>query len=315
MLQKNKTIQIAKALLLLVAFTFNSCSKLDQSVLQKISSEKTSSASALPTLGGHRGIYVNSFSGILGDALKEDSLLNWCVKESFNEVTLYNIGTILNTVVDKVKLNAFVGKAHTWPTPIKVSFITSSVTTVNKIENYINSYANDPDGIASEYEFWNAPYNYVNMQNIMFSMSNLKSLVAPSIKRQLYISRFEDAAGVIDSFTITQQCIQNHEEIFLVNYAATASTFLPNTTKRKLQLIANQAATIGIKARVVILFNCNTASSDPDLWSYFTTHHFHEALSAFMTEYTAWPMSNKSYIEIAGYQIYRYSNARLARPL
>ena len=73
-----------------------------------------------------------------------------------------------------------------------------------------------------------------------------------------------------------------------------------------------------LTAQVVILFIVNTSSGDPNIFNYFDVssgnHEFMDAYNNFMTGYEAATIDHKDHLDIIGYQIYRYSNAKLARP-
>lgn len=109
-------------------FFFSACTELE-SLPAELATAKSYDAE-------HRGVYINRFKsdGILGDILKEGTLLTWCVQNDFNEVTLYNINTIMNEDVDRVALNAFAGKAHAWSPAIKVGFVNAGNSHLRKQE-------------------------------------------------------------------------------------------------------------------------------------------------------------------------------------
>jgi len=278
----------------------------------------------------HRGVYISKYKtiGILGDSLREDTILRWCKQNNFNEVTLYNINTILNTTTDKVKLNNFVGKAHAYDPPLKVSFVNAGTSSLDKSKAYITdaAYPNKPDALTSEYEFWNTSYSYDAFIPIMTGFTVVKkgsppsiSAIAPDISRQFYVSKFKDQAGIWDSAVITKQMINNSDKLLLVNYSATPTQFLPNNTKEKLQEIANEANNIHLKANVIVLFNVNRASADPNLFNYFEVndldHPFVDAFDEFTSAFDLATIAHKDMINIKGYHIYHYDEARAARPL
>src|SRR5687768_4645770 len=116
----------------------------------------------LPPVGGgtvtrmpvHRGIYVNSFTTILGNSSAETALLTWGQTHLFNRLNLYNLGTLLPGASSS--LNAFMAIAKVSPYFMKVSAVVSGTTSMNAVTNYWNAgYLNQPNSVTSEYEFWN----------------------------------------------------------------------------------------------------------------------------------------------------------------
>ncbi|MFC4634488.1 hypothetical protein ACFO3O_11255 [Dokdonia ponticola] len=70
---------------------------------------------------------------------------------------------------------------------------------------------------------------------------------------------------------------------------------------------------------IVILFNVYQMSPSPEIWDYFTTtgmdHEFEDAFTEWSAEYnTSTDITNKEYLKIKGFGIYRYSDAKNARP-
>lgn len=261
-------------------------------------------------------IYVNDFATILGNTASEDSLLDWSIAQGFTQINLYNIGTILGSTTTKNQLNSFVGKAHGSPYYLSVGFIAAGSTTAGNIDTYCQNYANIPDAIISEYEFWNTGFSFSGFIPLQTGMNNVHSTTA-SVDRITYVSKFTDKAGVYHTDSICRSLINNNETIFLVNYSTNAYN-LSATLTGKLQQLANNAQALGKVADIVILFNVNTSSSDPNIYNYFSTtglnHPFADAFTNLMSGYASSAITNKAHLNIKGYSIYRYSNAASARP-
>ena len=114
---------------------------------------------------------------------------------------------------------------------------------------------------------------------------------------------------------IAKQIINNSDEVFLVNYYANAYNFNTGGMQGKLQELANEAANIHLSSNVVILFNVNQASSDPNIFGYCEDNEFGEAFDNFMIGYDAASIANKDMLNVIGYQFFKYSEAKIARPL
>lgn len=144
-------------------------------------------------------------------------------------------------------------------------------------------------------------------------MTTFYNNTSPSVEREGYVSQYSDAAGITGSTTIIQSLISNCDNIVQVNYSKNAYN-LSGTLTNKLQAIANEANGLGTVANITILFNVNTASSDPNIYSYFSTsgsnNNFVDAYNNLMNDYTNSAITNKASLNIHGYAIYRYSDAR-----
>src|SRR5919202_2343463 len=57
--------------------------------------ESGSARLAAMAASDYRGVYVDGFKDILGNSVREDSLLNWCVNHNFNAISLYDLNTVL----------------------------------------------------------------------------------------------------------------------------------------------------------------------------------------------------------------------------
>jgi hypothetical protein len=300
--------------LILSFFALGCENQLDEEFYQ----ERTSSPPVLTRMPSHRGVYVNNFSAILGDVAKEDSLLNWCQANLFGRINLYNINTLVGSSTTATQLSTFIGRAKASPYFLKVSFVASSATAVNNFYTYYLTYPNKPDAITTEYEFWNSPNSFSTFMGIGSNMNTVySSTTTPQVQREMYVSQFNDNAGVYTTTQIAQYIVNNCDRVFLVNYVTNAYNF-SGSLQTKLQTLADAGAALNKVVKVVILFNVNTASSDPNIYNYFSTtglnNPFQNAFNNVLTGYNSSSITNKTYLQLVGYQIYRYSDARLARP-
>lgn len=301
---------------------FNSCDDDDNSI-------------SLGLFAEHRGIYIDDFytGGILGNDVLEDDLLAWIDENDFTDIYLYNIGAALEDGLD-ASLSAFVSKAHTQNPYVKVSFVSAGFgTSFSNIKEYHYGISEDqkPDGIVSEIEFWNDGMTFFDdFAPWIDSVNNLKLAIptgeiAPlnaDITRQFYIGKIKDADGA-PSLEIAKELVTNHDEIFLTNYHTNAwhlsSSMDENSIINKLNLLAQAGMELNKTVNIVILFNVNTDSDSPDIWTYFATsysdHEFEDAFVEWKSEYNAsTAITNKTFLNIKGFGIYRYSDARSARP-
>mgnify|MGYP006864800829 CR=1 FL=1 len=264
-----------------------------------------------------RGVYINNFDSKIGNTASEDSVLDWCLKNNLNQISLYSVGSIL-TQGKAGLLNNFIGRASAMPYNISVSVVAASLNTATNEYNYYNSYPNKFAGITTEYEYWNGTNSFTTFQAEINYISSIHQATGGAIKRQLYISKFIDASNALTAdTTIARQLVQNADRIFVVNYVTNAYN-LSNSTLNKIKTLANASKKLHKVIDIVILFSVNQNSTDPNLYNYFSVinsnHAFADAYNKFKTDYNATSFANKTSVSIIGYQLYNYSNASSARP-
>lgn len=285
-------------------------------------------------LAGHRGLYINDFyhAGILGNATLEDDLLAWIDENDFTDIYLYNIGAALAAGLDN-ELHAFVDKAHDQDPYLRVSFVSAGYgDSFTEIEDYHDGRKDGrPDGILSEIEFWNDSLSFAaDYAPWIDKVNDLKftpppGQVAPlnaGVTRQFYIGKIKDP-GLPPSLPIAKELVMHHDEILLTNYHAdgwhlSAST-AENSIINKLNLLAQAGMELNQTVNVVILFNVYQMSPSPEIWDYFATtgmdQEFEDAFVVWGAEYdSSTAITNKEFLNIKGFGIYRYSDARDARP-
>lgn len=319
---------------LLILVLFNSCQENENTDIIPQANTKNFINPSTPSSNSiHKGIYINNFlhDGILGNETKENELLNWCYTQGFNNIYLYNIGAILSGN-SKQFLNPFVEKAHNYLGGINVTFVSAGFgTSFTNIENYHDDYINLPKGIVSEIEFWNGgkDYNshYLPWINKLNSLkldipSNASTPRNPNVIKRFYIGKIKNS-GQAPSLAIAKELVTHHDEIFLANYHSNAynlsNSSSQNSIKNKLRLLALAGKELNKTVNIVILFNVNQSSSAPQIWNYFSVNHgnhtFEDAYTNFLSDFTATQdIANKQYLNLKGYGIYRYSDAKSARP-
>jgi hypothetical protein len=275
-------------------------------------------------------LYVDPFQKILGDLSQEDSLLEFCKAQEFKEINLYSVGKIVRAdISEKSRLNSFVGKAHSYG--LKVNFVVVSVANVNDIGTYCANYSNKPDGIITEYEFWNIDKetkkanSFETFKKIVDAMTDVHNTY-PSISRNAYVDTFIDRKDPkTSSKSIIQYLINNCETIFLVNYYANAYN-LQTDFKAKLHDISKQALSHHKVANIIVLFNVNRCTKN-NIFSYFSIgkklvcnsfqngskHPFKHAYNNLIKQYNPTVDIDRDGLSMKGYGIFRYTDAREAK--
>ncbi|BAO56230.1 aminotransferase class IV [Nonlabens marinus] len=315
MILRSLTLAIVTLLL------FSSCDEDDDTI-------------SIGLLAEHRGVYINDFytAGILGNDALEDDLLAWVDVNDFTDIYLYNIGDALGDGLDD-DLRAFVNKAHNEDPFVKVSFVSAGFgDSFSEIEGYHDGRKDSrPDGIVSEIEFWNGTMNYLdNYEPWIDRLNDLKFTpppgmagpLNPGVTRQFYIGKIKDP-GLPPSLLIAKELVLHHDEIFLTNYHTDAwnlsGSIEENSIVNKLNLLAQAGMELNQQVNIVILFNVNQSSLAPEIWDYFATtatdHEFEEAFVEWSNDYQAsTAITNKEFLNIKGFGIYRYTDALNARP-
>ena len=278
----------------------------------------------------HRGIYINNFvtDGVLGNESKEDSLIDWCLYQDFNNVYLYNIGSALSGGM-QVELDSFVHKAK--DQSIEVTFVSAGFgTSFSNIVSYHENYPNLPQGIVSEIEFWNGSGDYdIDYVPWLDRLDSLKfvtltgdvSPLNPELNRRFYIGKIKNP-GQPPSIVIAEDLITHHDEIFLTNYHSNgynlSTSSSENSIRNKLSLLGEAAKNLQTEVNIVILFNVRQDSPAPNIWSYFSEenedHDFRSGYEKWYHDFlNATDIDFKEYINLKGYGIYRWTDAKEAR--
>ena len=282
----------------------------------------------------HKGIYVNNFKNdILGNAVAENELLAWCAQHTLNEITLYNIGSILTSTTKTHQLKQFMKKARLHDN-YNITFVAATLTGLTRIETYQkankNTYA-ACNGIFTEYEFWNNNGGtnqgfayYKNNELDVMEAYRIKGL--DNLKQNLYISKFEDTQRVYKNEEVLQETVKyltnnKDSKLIFVDYKTNAQNFPTSKTSnfyQRYQALANEAAANNKAVNVVVLFMVRQDVT-PTLFNYFSVNDmnnsFESAYTNFKNGFLNSDITNKAYINLIGYQLYRYSDAKIARPL
>ena len=278
----------------------------------------------------HRGVYINNFmsDGLLGNELKEDSLIDWCIHQEFNNMYLYNIGSILSSGM-QAELDSFVHKVNNQS--IDVTFVSAGFgTSFDNIVDYHKNYSHIPQGIVSEIEFWNASMHYdedyapwlARLDSLKFTtLSGYDMPLNTALKRRFYIGKIKNP-GEPPSDSIAEDLLVHHDEIFLTNYHSNgyhlSTSSSENSIRNKLSVLATAAKRRKQEVDVVILFNVRQDSPAPNIWNYFSQdgedHDFRAGFELWYHDFlNATDIDHKEYINVKGYGVYRWTDAKVAR--
>jgi hypothetical protein len=286
------------------------------------------------------GLYVSRFDSILGDSGRENTLLRWAKKHDFNFLYLYGVKNLMSPYKSRAKLNAFIGRANAAPYYFRVSFTASNEGYAIYYYNaYYSLFSNKFNAINTEYEFWNPNpdtsgstltyFSYHDFRPLLDTINYINTVTAsstPRVQRFIYMGKYHDANAVHGaapstySYTaVLDEIIQKNDKIILANYHTNAGTTLSPIIAGKLDTISKRAFALGKVASIEILFNAKLGSNAPQIYNFFSTtgnnQAFITAYNNFITNYTASSaITYKPNLRIVGYSIYRYQEAKLARP-
>jgi len=110
----------------------------------------------------YKGIYIDTFDGIVGNTIKEDSLLHYLKDSSFNSIICYRMSNVVSSTVTSTKnsnLASFLKKARTQYGIKNVLASSESYSTFNTLIAPYNRSRNDSNERFNyfylEFEFWN----------------------------------------------------------------------------------------------------------------------------------------------------------------
>jgi hypothetical protein len=263
-----------------------------------------------------RGIYVNGFAQILGNTVKEDSLLQYAVDSSFNYLALYDLHTINFSNSTQVnRLSSFLRKARENYGIQDIGAVGESYSTFqSKIGPYNNSRTNANEKFTTfnlEFEFWTAasvnPGGYYCTQYLIpnncacdssggfkffiTNMSLIDSLATvQGVTSETYLGWFNQGQG--------SQMQRKVDRILLHAYRVNPSSVY-GYSKNRLQYLASNNSTVNVAP----IF-----SSEPNFMGpWLDSHAQIEAFNKYKADFQADLSASVQYINLIGYQWFTYS--------
>ncbi len=280
------------------------------------------------------GMYVNGFTGILGNSGEELSLRTFISNLGINDLTFY-MGSLLNTPQNRTDMRSFVTLLHGDGQTRVFSNVTqeSGCIDINNpgteaSYNAGSSPSEKFDGFTQEWEFWNSNNPYGSFGTFMTQDINIYNYCqSNNMIYDIYVSRCEDYAGTYTDQQVATHVVTYHDTIHLVAYISEATYYsnkgLSATRKAQLELIGNAAIALGKVQNVSILWaaNGNTGINMYDFFSGGTLPPYDtggpyvgppnlDAFSGFLIEYNNWSSSAKAGINLVGQKVYAYSGLK-----
>lgn len=298
------------ALLLLIVM-LASC-QLD--VIDSLSPHSDASArNAYVAPPAYRGIYVDGFNGILGSKVQEDSLLNWCVSNNINALSLYDLNTIMG-YERYTDLALFMQKARTTYGINQIAAVRGTAANFQQNASYDASRTNLNERFTTynlENEWWNngPSCDFTCYTSILKAMSNKAAAASPQITTEAYIGWFQNPTG--QDLQQAKTLVRWLDRILVHDYR-TAPQF--GYMQSRLSTIGKAAQSQNRTMDIIVLF-----SAEPEfMQNYYSVsgqnHSFDEAYTDIVNQFNAAIFTGKSNVRLVGYQMFDYSFARQARP-
>ena len=275
---------------------------------------QTSMATSTSVIIPYRGLYVDGFKSILGDATKEDSLLKWSTSNNFNALSLYDLNQIMDSSALDVQLAQFIAKT-------RITFGIDQIAAVrgasaNFIQNaQYDSSQTDLNKRFSVYnlerEWWNngPSCNFTCYTSILQTMKTTGKNETPPMTVETYIGWFKNPDG--QELEQANTLVSYLDRILVHDYQK--SPQIDYMTSR-LSFLGQAAKSQNRSMDVIVIF-----SAEPDFMAdYFNVtsqnHSFEDAYVNIFNQFNATTFDYKEYVRLIGYQIFAYSYARMARP-
>lgn len=262
-----------------------------------------------------RGIYIDGFSSILGNTVKEDSLLQYAADSSYNYLALYDLHTINFSNSTQVnRLASFIRKARETYGIADIGAVGESYSTFqSKIAPYNSGRTNVNEKFSVfnlEFEFWTTssvnPGGYYCTQYLqpngcscdssggfkffIDNMHRIDSLAAvQGATSETYLGWFNQGQG--------SQIQRNVDRILLHAYRVDPSSVY-GYSKTRLQYLASNNSTVNVAP----IF-----SSEPNFMGpWLGSHAQIEAYNKYKADFQADNSSSVQYINLLGYQWFDY---------
>ncbi len=273
------------------------------------------SAEARSQAPAFRGIYLDGFRNILGNTVKEDSVLQYASDSSFNYIALYDLQTInFNNSTSVNQLASFIRKARETYGIASIGAVGESYTTfLNKIAPYNNSRTNVNEKFNVfnlEFEFWTTSsvnpggaYCTAYLQpngcscdssgGFKFFISNMHLIDSLATTQgaisETYVGWFNQGQG--------SQIQRNVNRILLHAYRTDPSSVY-GYSKTRLQYLASNNSVVNVAP----IFSNESIFMGP----WLNTHQQSEAFTKYKSDFQADNSSFVQYINMLGYQWFDY---------
>lgn len=288
-------------LLTLISLLFVNCNKNNDAFtdVQLSSNNVNLRMNIVPT---YKGMYVDNFFLIYGDTAKENKLLRYCQKYSYNALTIYDLDIVFNgTKNNYPALSKFIKKART---QYGIKEIVAVRETGSQFTNSTNNYnisrvdTNERfTGFNLEKEWWNNACTFTTYSSYLKTMYTVAQASTPKLKSETYIGWFANPTGQ-DVKQATK--LITYTNRILVHDYRTAPDFL--YLEDRLTALNTAAKNLNKTVDIIIIFSAEPVF----MQNYYKTNTLNDAYNALYQQYLLSTI-DKSNINIIGYQIFCYT--------
>jgi hypothetical protein len=258
-----------------------------------------------------QGLYLDStFLIILGNSVKEDSLINWANSNAINKFSYYQMANILSSITKKTQLSAFITKAKNQGIP-KHTATLASENTLNLIKSYNNAQPLTAKftSIQIEDEWWQSSKNVSNYYDALELLKKMKSWAIsqnPSVSVELYFGRFNNIPA---SNTDASDTLVKYSDEILISHEIqdTIINFYPVYLQDRINEFYNASLRASKPYPQTIIFYPSQAPI------FYTNNSFKTAFSNISGR--LWDDFVRSDDKVYGYQLFALKESRLIRPL
>lgn len=275
---------------------------------------KSSSAFRLPETIAYRGIYVNKFDSILGNEREENALLNWCVSNNFNAISLYDLNLIMSNSQRVVQLARFIRKARVTFNIDQVAAVRGSSDNFIQTAKYDSSRTDLKERFSVynlENEWWNngPSCDFDCYTSILQTMKGKAKSVTPPITTETYMGWFKNPEG--QGFAQANTLVGMLDRILVHDYRKKPEF---GYMKSRLSFLGEAAYSQNKIIQVIVIFSAEHDS----MQNYFDVqgenHPFDDAYIDILNQFNAVNFDFKNNVQLIGYQVYAYTLAEKARP-
>ena len=296
---------------LFALFTLISC-QLD--VIDPSSLRNSASARLVAlTPADYRGVYVDGFNTILSNSSLEDSLLNWCVNNDVNAISLYDLNVVMGNERN-TDLARFIRKARVTYGISQVAAVRGSSANFTQNASY-DTFRTDLNERFTAYnlenEWWNngPSCNFSCYTSILQAMYNKAHRASPPIIAEAYIGWFQNPSE--QDLQQAKTLVRWLDRILVHDYR-TYPQF--GYMQSRLSYLGKAAQSQNRVIDVIVLF-----SAEPEfMQDYYSVtgqnHSFADAYGDIVNQFNGATFAGKNNLRLIGYQIFNYSWVKRAKP-
>ncbi|GAA4396367.1 hypothetical protein GCM10023187_04430 [Nibrella viscosa] len=261
----------------------------------------------------YKGVYIDGFATILGNATKENTLLDWCVKHGFNAISVYDLNTIMANG-RYAQLAKFNKKAHATYGIAQIAAVRGTAANFTQNAQYDAGRTDLQerfDVYNLENEWWNngPACDFGCYTGILQSLKSTAKAANPPMISEAYIGWFLNPTG--QDLYQASTLVSNLDRILVHDYRK-APDF--GYMQERLSYLGRAAQSQNRVMDVIVLFSAESAF----MFNYYSTKGqnktFGDAYAAIVTQFNAANFDGKANIRLIGYQVFAYSFAKSARP-